>query len=110
MIETRDALMAEMLKKWKHNAQHFDDYRGILMCIRELEDVLTKTADPLPQDVQQLVQRATSEIVQMQGKPFLHVGDTVRLVTDLLTVVKALAITQPVAASPQTTTVAAGKK
>lgn len=90
MIQTRNAAMDALLVKWEKNARHFDDYRGILMCIRELKEVLAVPEVPTPAITQDLMMRTTEWLMKVKGTPFFTGPEAITLVTDLLNALRAI--------------------
>lgn len=95
MTDTRTAAIDKLFAKWEKDARHFDDYRGILSCIKDLKQVMTLTDVPLPADVHTLVTRAEAHLRDTKGKPFFDGPATNLLVQDLVTMVKALSESKP---------------
>jgi hypothetical protein len=91
MTETRKAAIEALFVKWEHNARHYDDYRGILMCMKDLRAALDMTETPLPDQLHKLLQRADAHLASMKGRPYAMAGDPTELIQQLRTAVDALA-------------------
>lgn len=93
MTETRSERLNALVAKWMRQAQRLDDYRGIQMCMRDVEEALKLTEAVIPADVKTALKQGTDLLAQLGGKPFVpQIKDVITALNSLCVVVRTLNI------------------
>lgn len=91
MTETRSERLNALVAKWARQAQRLDDYRGILMCMKDVEEALRLTEVVPPAEVKAILKQGTDLLVQLGGKPFVpQIKDVIASLNGLCVVTRAM--------------------
>jgi hypothetical protein len=88
MLESRSAAINRLMTEWGKKSAHYDDYRGILMCLKDLKAAMELT-DVYPEvDIQRLVGRAKRFAADIKGKPWIPTPEAYEILELLLGVIE----------------------